>query len=243
MKLVELPENQRLSIQLLWGEQKIEFFSNVIEKDDSAVYVSPYFHNGSELELNVVQGKGVICNIFTNDPSTKHRISWKNIGLTTIVRNDKMLYCLKTNGYNHIAKHADRRIHDRLIVKTKGRVFDGQASEGVDIIVHDISDIGISFYAPKTFLAKTHQLNICFSDTISEKTFDVSVECTIARTASRAGNQFVGCRIKTENKDYQLYCFMKRLGAKNKNRIAKPENNDLSENEQIEMQEELKPEN
>lgn len=223
MKLIELLENQRLTIQLLWGEQKIEFFSHVIGRDESAVYVSPYLHNGSELELNVVQGKDVICNIFTNDPSTKHRISWKNIELTTVTRDDKIMYCLKANVYNHVAKHDDRRLHNRLIVQTKAKVFDGQSSEGVDIIVHDISDIGISFYAPKTFVPKTNQLNIVFSDTINEKEFNVNVECMIARTTNRAGNAFYGCRILKENREYQLYGFWKRLNAKNKTRMTDKE--------------------
>lgn len=232
MKLLELIENQRLTIQLLWGEQKIEFSSNVIEKDDSSVYVSPYLHNGAELELNVVQGKGVICNLFTNDPLTKHRISWNNIELTTVVRNDNMVYRLKTNGYNHTAKHADRRKHDRLIVHTKAKVFDKDSNEGVFIIVHDISDVGISFYAPKTFIAKTHKFTIIFSDTIKDKTFDVNVECTIARVINNAENRFYGCKIVKENKNCQLYCFMKRLGAKNKSAITESEKNDSSENEE-----------
>lgn len=221
MKLIELLENQRLTIQLLWGEQKIEFFSNVIEKDNSAVYVSPYLHNGSELELNVVRENDVICNLFTNDPSTKHRISWKNIELTTVIRDGKTLYCLKTNGYNHFAKHDDRRIHNRLIVQANAKVFDGQSSEGVDIIVHDISDVGISFYAPKTFSPNTKQLNIVFSDTVNEKEFHINVECMIARTTNKAGNKFYGCRTLKENRDYQLYGFWKRLSAKNKSGIEK----------------------
>lgn len=231
MKLVGLFEDQRVTVQLLWGEQKIEFFSNVIEKDDSSVYVSPYFHNGSELEIDVVQGKGVICNLFTNDPVTKHRISWKNIELTTVTRNGKKLYCLRTNGFNHVAKYDDRRAHDRMIVNTKAKVLDGQSSEAVDVIVHDVSDIGISFYAPKTFSAKSYQLNVFFTEIINDNPFDVSVECTIVRTAIKAGNQFIGCRITKEDREYQLYCFMKRLNAKNKNKIVKPEDADLSEND------------
>ena len=210
MKLIELMRNQSLTIQLLWGEQKIEFFSKVIEKDDSAVYVSPYLHNDSELELNVVQGKDVICNIFTNDPLNKHRISWKNIELTTVIRDGKTLYCLKTNGYNHVAKHDDRRTHNRLVVQVKAKAFDGKASEGVDIIVHDISDVGISFYAPKTFSPNTNHLNVEFSDVINEKEFNINVECIIVRTTNKAGNRFCGCRILKENKDFQLYGFMKR---------------------------------
>lgn len=231
MKLIELLENQRLTIQLLWGEQKIEFFSNVIEKEESAVYISPYLHNGSELELNVNSGKGVICNVFTNDPSTKHRISWKNVELTTVTRNDKIMYCLKTNVYNHIAKHDDRRLHERLIVQVKAKVFDGQSEDGVDIIVHDISDIGISFFVTKAFSPKSHLLTVVFSDTIDEKVYKVSVDCSIARTASKAGNLFVGCRITKENKDYQIYSFMKRLKDKNKGRGYKSEDTEAKEGE------------
>lgn len=219
MKLVELLENQRLTIQLLWGEQKIEFFSNVIEKDDSSVYVSPYIHNGSELELNVVQDKGVMCNLFTDNPITKQRISWKNVELTTVVRNEKTMYCLKTNGYNHIAKHDDRRKHDRVIVHVKGYISDGQKDEGIPIVIHDISDIGISFYVSNSYLPKEHQLIIKFTDTIGTKEFAVNVECSIARVMSKAGNQFIGCKIAKENRNYQLYCFMKHLNDKNKKKI------------------------
>ena len=227
MKLTELLENQRLTIQLLWGEQKIEFFSYVIEKDDQAVYVSPYIHHGSELELNVTSGKGVICNLYTDNPTTRQRISWKGIELTTVVRKDETLYCLKTNGFNHVAKHDDRRMHDRVIVKVKAKVFDGNTDEGTDIIVHDISDIGISFYAPRSFSPQDHQLTIAFSDSIGEKEFNVKIECMIARMTNRAGNRFIGCKIKKENKDFQLYGFMKRVGDKNRNMIPKSKDDDL----------------
>lgn len=228
MKLLELLENQRLTIQLLWGEQKIEFFSNVIEKDDTTVYVTPYFHNGSELELNVTQGKGVICNLFTNNPSNKRRISWKNIELTTVVRDEKIMYCLKTGGFNGSAEYDDRRIHDRIVVQLKAKVFDGQSEDGTEILVHDISDIGISFYAQKNYSPGNNLLTIVFADTIGEKEFDISVDCTIARMTSRAGNRFVGCKIAKENKDYKLYVFMKRLNDKNKNRMPK-QKDDLAE--------------
>lgn len=216
MKLSELVSNQRLTIQLLWGEQKIEFFSNVIEKDDSSVYVSPYFHNGSELEINVTADKNVLCNIFTNNPLNKQRISWKGVELTTVKRNDKILYCLKTNGYNNVAKHDDRRKHDRVVISTNAQVFDGNAEEGTDIVVYDISDIGISFFAPNSFSPVANQISIVFTDTIGERKFNIRVECSIARMTNRVGNRFIGCKLMKENKDYQLYGFMKRLGDKGK---------------------------
>ena len=211
MKFDELLENQRLTIQLLWGEQKIEFFSTVIEKNDSEVYVSPYLHNGSELELNILPGKGVICNIFTDDPTTKQRVSWKNVELTTVQRNTMTLYYVKTSGYNHMAMHDDRRMHERMLVQDKAQIFESGSAESVEGIVHDVSDIGISFYAPKTFAPKARQLTVIFQDVVDGSIFDIKVECTITRMTNKAGNLFVGCRIVKESKEYQLYCFMKRL--------------------------------
>ena len=80
------------------------------------------------------------------------------------------------------------------------------------------------------------------SDSINEKKFNINVECIIARTTNQAGNRFCGCRILKENRDYQLYGFMKRLSAKNKSRIVNLEDGDVSESNQNEMSEGLKPE-
>ena len=68
MKLVELLQNQNIIVQLLWGEQKIEFYSGVTGREGEVVYVTPYIHNGSELQLNVTEGRhGVVCNVFADN--------------------------------------------------------------------------------------------------------------------------------------------------------------------------------
>lgn len=219
MKLTELLINQKITVQLLWGEQVIEFSSNVIEHDDSAVYVSPYLHHGSELELNVSQTKGVICNIFTNNPNTRQRISWRNVELSTVKNDGKMLYCLKTKGFNFVANLDDRRQHDRMVINVNAQVFDGTSKEGVNVIVHDISDVGISFYASKSFEPQVHQLVILFTDAIDGKEFQMRVECTIVRMTTKAGNRFVGCKITNANKDYQFYGSVIKSKDKDKHKL------------------------
>lgn len=214
MKLTELFINQKVTIQILWGEQVIEFFSNVIENDGTNVYVTPYQHNDSPLEINITADKNISCNIYTNHPANKQRISWKNVELTTVLRNDKTVYCIRTNGFNSIAKHDDRRGDNRIIVQVKAKAFEGNQGDGTDIVIHDISDVGISFYAPKSFEPKAAQIVVTFTDTIDEKVFIVKVTCTIARMTQKAGNNFIGCKIVGENKDYKLYGFMKRLKSK-----------------------------
>lgn len=223
MKLTDMFVKHRLQIQLLWGEQKIEFPSEIMDNDGSAIYVRPYYHHGSVLELNVVPDGGVICNLFTDDPATRQRVSWKNVELTTLSRNEETMYRISTKDFNNAARQDDRRQHERMVVQVKGMVTDEESEERVNIIVHDISDIGVSFYAPLSYTPKTAQVIVEFSDYIDDKDFEMKLECAIARIDAKAGNAFVGCKIVKENKDFKLYGFMKRLREKNKNKLKEVE--------------------
>lgn len=239
MKLTDLMLNQSVIVQLLWGEQKIEFASTVIEIDGKDIYLTPYLHGGSELELNIIPGKGVVCNIFTDNPDNGTRISWKNIVLSTVKKKSGVQYCIKTNVFNLMAEHDDRRQHDRTVIRVNGKVFDGQSENGVDVLVHDISDIGVSFYAPPSFSPNSHQVVVVFSDSLGDKLFNVRLECAMVRTVNKVGNLFIGCRIVKPNKDFQIYGFMRRLIDKNKRKFKEP---DLAGNNSVNTQEDTKTE-
>lgn len=227
MKLVELLQNQKLIIQLVWDEQKIEFYSNVIDIDETAIYVAPYIHNGSELELNIVSDSNVACNIFTDDPITEQRISWKGLSLTTVNRDNKIVYCLKTHSYNAVSNLDDRRLHERVEVQATGRLLDGEDGD-ISITIHDISDNGISFYLPGCSEPKAQQLRISFTDTIDERIFDVQVVCAVSRVNKEEGRMLVGCRVLEENNNYRIYELLKRLRKKNHKIAPKVENQDAS---------------
>ena len=64
----------------------------------------------------------MVCNLFADDPVSGQRISWRNLELTTIKRNNKMVYCLKTYAFNTDPKLDDRRTHERVIIQKKGKV-------------------------------------------------------------------------------------------------------------------------
>lgn len=217
MKLIELMTHQSIIVQLMWGEKKIEFYSNVIDNDGASVYITPYMHNDSVLEINITQDTFVVCNIFTDEPVTKKRISWKNVELTTVNRNNRVVYCLKTYGFNSISNHDDRRIHERISVQLVGQLFDDEHDTGINITLRDISDIGISFYAPVSYEPNAQQMFVTFTDTIGEKEFNVKVQCSVSRVNQSGCNNLIGCKIIGENKDYLLYGFMKRLLEKQTN--------------------------
>lgn len=231
MKLSELLVGQRVVIQLLWGEKKIEFTSEVLGNDQTGAYVSAYLHGGSVLELDVNPSKGVICNIYADNTVTKQRVSWKGVSLSTVEGSaDGRQYLITTNSFNYIANEDDRRSHGRLVIHKNAVVSEVNGGNSWDVIVHDISDIGISFYAPSTFVPQSYQFVAVFSDEIDNKEFNIRIECTITRTERRVGNTFVGCKILSANKDYLLYGFLMRLREKNKRTIIKtPESNENKE--------------
>lgn len=219
MRLTELLLKQKIIVQLMWGEQKIEFFSEVLEKDDSSVYITPYIHSNNVLQLNITVDKGVICNIYTDEPGTNKRISWKAIELTTVDRNNKTVYCLKTRGYNNFANPDDRRLHARVLVDVNAIAHDEQSGAEENIIIRDISDTGISFYAPESFIPKSQQLEISFSDKIDDRIFDVKIDCSISRINKDNDKNIIGCRVLGENKNYLIYQLIKRLKSKNQDNI------------------------
>ncbi len=220
MKLTELLVDQSTIIQLIWGEQKIEFYSMVMDKDENTLYMSPYIHQGKELDISITQEtKGVVCNLFADDLTNGQRISWRNLELKTVKRNNKTVYSLRAYSFNTESKHDDRRTHDRIIIQKKGIVHEVGTENEFEALIHDISDIGVSFYAPTSYKPSSQQVVISFKDIIDGEDFHVKVNCTIARVSARSGNQLVGCKTMGENKDYLLYAFLKRIKEKSKNGV------------------------
>ena len=217
MKLTELLGKQKIIVQLVWGENKLEFSSDVIEKDDEAIYVTPCMNEGRELEINVTRDKAVICNIFTDDSANQQRISWRNVELLTVERSGRMLYRIKTHTYNNISNIEDRRGAERTIVSVDGEISDGR--NNVRIIVHNISDNGIAIYVPKSFIPKSQQLKITFSDKVENETYDIEAVFSIARTEYMSDCALIGCRLMGEgNIKYRTYNYMKRICKKHENK-------------------------
>lgn len=216
MKLSGLNIGQEIIVQMIWGEQRIEFFSYIIEANDMSIVVTPYLHNNSPLELNIDNKGKVICNIFADSPEDKQRISWRNVELKTLHKNDGIVYQISTSSFNQMSAQDDRRGHERMEVNKRGKVVDPKSALFSEVVIRDVSDIGISFVVPKEFEFSSHQAIVVFDDTINEKSFSMRIECTLVRSKETEEGIFWGCKLAVENKDYLLYCFMQRLINKTK---------------------------
>lgn len=230
MKLLELLKNQEINVQLMWEKEKIEFSAMVVDTDEKAVYITPYIHNGSELKLNVTNDTGVVCNLYANDTVTNERVSWKGIELTTVNKNDSIVYCIKAHGFNNVSNNEDRREHERVIVQVDASVLNDEGTE--QVIIHDISDNGLGIYATDHFVPTSRHLTIYFTDNIDERLFNFKLECDIARIVNQNGNLIIGCRLLGENRDYQIYEFMKRLKTRYSH-LVKEDNKDTEEDNSV----------
>lgn len=227
MKLGDLLLNQNIIVQLVWGEQNIEFTSAVVERENELVYVTAYIHNGSELQLNITDGAGVICNVFADNSVTGQRISWRNVELTTVNRSGRCRYCIKTHGYNKVANPDDRRDNERTVIRVEGLAKDEDSEEAIKVVVNDISGVGVAFHAPVSYSPESQKVIISFTDYIDDKQFNVKVEGMISRMSNEKNHTVVGCRLVGENRDYQVYRFIKHLKGKNRNKT-----NAITEEEQ-----------
>lgn len=214
MKIEELVVGQQIVVQIVWGEREIEFPSEVVDRDINGIFVKTYTYQDKPLELNIDMTSGVICNVFTNNPDGK-RVSWKNVDLTTKEFERGMVYYLNTRGFNNMAQSDDRRTRERISIRKNGRVYDKHKDCYTDVLIHDISDAGISIYAPQSFNPSANQFQVMFEDRIDNREYKINVECAIVRSQQKVGTVFYGCKLVGENKDYLIYGFMKRLMKKN----------------------------
>ena len=210
MEIKELVEGQKVEVEIMWGDQKIEFSSELVAKDEKGIWVLPYIHRGRTLELNIDTIDDVVCSLYALNGNNT-RVCWKNLELKTLPRGGAALYYLVPHSYNRVASNDDRRRHERIVIHKQGKVYDKLIDQYAEVMIHDISDIGISFYAPPSFQPQSNQLTVYLKDYIDDREFDMKIQCSISRMQQRVGTQFHGCRIIGENREYTLYGCLKRM--------------------------------
>lgn len=220
MELRDVVGTKNLVIQILWGERTIEFGTQAVERYEKGVLISPYVYQGGPLELNIEIKSNIIVNLFADEPGTGHRVSWRNLELQTIYKNKEMFYYISPAAFREKATIDDRRLHKRIVINKVGSAWEKDVNQVSNVRIYDVCDNGISFYAPSSFAPVTNRLTVSFVDTVGDRVFELRVDCSVARTEQKAGNQYYGCRITEANKEYMIYGCLKRL-AETKQNVGK----------------------
>lgn len=212
MELKEISKEQQLIAQMVWGDKKIEFYTKVIgyEEEGEGVYIEPYRHNHHPLDLNITIGCGVFFHLFTDDPSTRNRISWRSVEVHTVDYLGKKVHLITTSSFNKLSQTDERRTHERIQIHQMGKVTDVDGNE-LSVRVHDVSDNGVSFYAPVSFAPRSPHLVVQFADSVRGEAFELKVNAKIVHSTTKTGAALYGCEIADANREYLLYGCLKRV--------------------------------
>lgn len=214
MKIQELYHAENVIIQIVWGEKMIEFYTKILERNEEGVYATPYIFGNKPLEINIEASSPVVCNIFGDSPANGKRLAWRNIDLKTVMKDGEPLYFLSTQAFNVLASEEERRSDDRVLIQKTGLVLDGKIEKTTQVLIHDVSNSGISFLAPDTYEPFSSHVELQFMDSVGGYDFNLKVPCTIVRTKTTNGMTLYGCRVKEDNKNYILYGCLCRLQKK-----------------------------
>lgn len=210
MELKEINKDQELIAQLVWGDKKIEFHTKLIDYSEEGIYIEPYRHNHHPLDLHITIGCGVFCHLFTDDPNTRNRISWRSVELHTVDYLGRKVHHVTTSSFNKLSQNDERRTHERIKIHQMGKVIDSEGNE-FSVRIHDVSDNGISFYAPVGFEPKSPHLVVQFSDSIRGEVFELKVNGKIVHSSTKTGAPFFGCEVAEANREYLLYGCLRRV--------------------------------
>lgn len=216
MDIKDLVYAKKVIVQIVWGERVIEFPTEVLEERGNGVLVKPYIYQDKPLELNITTTSGVVCNIFANQPNTDLRMGWRNMELTTIDRKGEKIYHIQASGHNRQAATEDRRRHDRIYLHKSGAVFDEPSNRYIPVMIHNVSDNGISFYAPKEFEPRSSNVTVLLEDFVNERAFQIRVPAKIVRASQKTGTDFYGCKVDNAPNDYLIYGCLKRIAVAKK---------------------------
>lgn len=140
MLLQEMPEDNKLIIELSMNGQKYEFPSQVIRKTNQNVLIEPVRINGKVLSFNSSSG-GVTVSIFMIRDG-KPPMLWKGVAVNSVREEDGTFYKITANGEGF---EVNRRGAFRLFIGISGVAQLGTNRKAVDVIVKDVSENGFSF--------------------------------------------------------------------------------------------------
>lgn len=205
LEMHEMTIAKKVIVQMVWGDNIIEYETTVIGVDEDGAYVKPFIHNGKPLELNIQLQSHVVCNAFTDDEHERRRVGWRNIGLETVQQGDRIIYYLSTSQFNRIAGEEERRDNERTVVNKTGSLLDKNHSKYKEIRIYDVSDNGISFYVANEFFSDGEIHEIYFTDYVNGQLFEMKLKSKIVRRIFKAGLSFYGCEVVESNRDFLFY--------------------------------------
>lgn len=195
MTLQELKKGQSILVQVSWGHNITDISCMVIGINDfgEGILVHPDKHPTVLFNLN--KGRGMICDVYMTNPDEGERLEWANVFFHICEYNNNIYYVIKTKEDEAKAKPSDRRGSKRYVVDHSGLLLEG-GNEDIPVLIHDISDGGISFYGQKNLQIYQRDVRVKLDDKLLGEEYNLDLICNCVRVVDAEVGLLFGCKIE-----------------------------------------------
>ena len=210
MTLQDLKKGQMVTLEVVWGETKYDIQTEVVGATKDALLILPFSYKGTTLDLGSGKFKSMTYNLHVADKAENDRKVWRSVIISTVKVNDMFFYAVKLSAMGHIPISSDRRENKRLVLDVKGSAIVRGSDKSVPVIVHDISDGGLSFFAASGFNPGGKILRITYDDVVQGHGFTLNIECVRVREMDDGAYTLLGCKITNMDKDLLAYVCLRK---------------------------------
>lgn len=197
MKLIEIPENNNLILELKMNDQKFEFPSKCLYKDKTNVFCEPIRFNGKVLGFKA-EDRITINLVMIRDGKSPY--VWKGIAVNCVYDEGKTVYKLTATAEGY---EMNRREAFRLFVGVSGVCQIGANRKALDVIVKDVSMTGFSFVSNENI---DKVINMPVRLVFGDMKYNFSLMGLVVRKVVLEETKILyGCKISVENANLEKY--------------------------------------
>ena len=154
--------------------------------------------------------KGIVINVYVNNHHGR-RYFWPDVSLKVTKRGNETYYLIQTSTYKETAREDERRSKDRILIEQSCNLSIYGEDGYYTGVVHDVSQVGISFYCDSEIEIGGRLVVVEFSDSVGDHDFTLQLKVRKVRIDDTAEKKLYGCRIVEAGRDTMVYLYFKKL--------------------------------
>lgn len=221
MELTDLEEGDSVVLEIRWGEHPYEIGTTVVGTRDGALLVLPFKYKGTVLDLGSVHFRNMFFNLYGMDKKEDTRLVWRNVQIEAKKHKNEILYAVRAASSRKFPAVSDRRQNKRMLLDIRAKVISSEDGKGIPVVLHDVSDSGLSFYAKKGLQFTQKVIRLEFEDTVHGHAFHLAIDSRFVRRLEKDGQDLIGCQILKSDRNFLSYVCLKKMQTAAENKFSK----------------------
>ena len=221
MELTDLEEGDSVVLEIKWGDHPYQIGTTVIGRKDASLLVLPFKYKGTVLDLGSVHFRNMFFNLYGMDKKSDTRLVWRNVQIEAKMYKNEMLYAVRTSSSRKFPAVSDRRQNKRMLLDIRAKVISAEDGRGIPVVLHDVSDSGLSFYVKRGQQFTDKVIRLEFDDTVHGHSFHLAIDSRFVRRVEKDVQDLVGCQILKSDRDFLSYVCLKKMQTVAENKFSK----------------------